>query len=112
MESQYPTAQAAEPQTTEPTRKGDMTEKSFEQQQGIKVGSNEPSEKSRIDSSNSEAADAPEPAEEWLEGTKLFLVILSLIFGTFLMLLDTSIIATVSHFANTLQNGKFRGLGF
>jgi hypothetical protein len=37
-----------------------------------------------------------EAVQEYVHGIKLFMIICGLIFGTFLMLLDTSIIATVS----------------
>lgn len=99
MALQPPTAQDAEPQSIEPTQASTpectATEIPFEHEERLKREFNEFSEKSRA-MSKSEANDATEPAVEWLEGTKLFMVIISLIFGVFLMLLDTSIIATVS----------------
>ena len=45
-----------------------------------------------------ELASVTETTEEWIEGSKLVMVVVSLILGTFLMLLDTSIIATVGQF--------------
>jgi hypothetical protein len=43
-----------------------------------------------------EPSNDTEPVQEYVHGIKLLMIISGLIFGSFLMLLDTSIIATVS----------------
>lgn len=92
MESKLAATPANESQTTKPTRKqsseGSATEEVFKEDNNI----------SKTSSTNGEAEEVgtSEPTEEWIEGTQLVMVIISLIFGSFLMLLDTSIISTVS----------------
>lgn len=69
-------------------------EKSFEKEE-FSNESNGVSEKSLTEES--------EPQEEWIEGIKLVILVTGITLVTFLMLLDTSIVSTVSHASSELS---------
>ncbi|EHK98547.1 putative HC-toxin efflux carrier TOXA [Glarea lozoyensis 74030] len=83
----------AESQTARPAVERAVTKYPPDQGNEVKSENNDVSESSQSDEKPEPIIDA-EPTEEWVQGFKLFMIISGLIFGTFLMLLDTSIIAT------------------
>lgn len=96
MESKTATTLLDEHQKTEPAYSESTTPpKSFEKEEEFKQYSKDASQNS-LAGEGTEPANAAEPEGEWVEGTKLFMVITSLTFGSLLMLLDTSIVSTVS----------------
>jgi hypothetical protein len=96
MESKTAATPLNEYQTTKPTHSESTTPpKSFEKEEEFKQESKDASQNS-LAGEGTEPANSAEPEGEWVEGTKLLMVITSLTFGSLLMLLDTSIVSTVS----------------
>jgi len=109
MESQPTVTEAVRSQSTEPTHvhtpQGTVIEKSMEKEENFKKESNDLSQDIST-SGKAESVDAASLETDFVQGVRLFMIITSLTFGTFLMLLDTSIVSTVSTFQIPVKKRK------